>query len=100
MNFLIEVIIVHTEKAYIPDVYRALIGHLSRRGLMPMEIERLVEDAFSILGRGGTFTMASLNRLLESLGWHEEVVDTISFRLIIYLLEKEHSYEVQELSLH
>lgn len=89
-----------TTADYTPDVYRALIGHLLKRGLTPREIERLIEDVFTILCRGGTFTMRAIKRRLESLGWREDIADKISLQLIIYLFEKEDSYEVQEASLH
>lgn len=91
---------VQLETDYTPDVYRALIRQFSIRGLRPDEIERLFEDVFNILCRGGTFTITALNRRLASLGWRQDMVDKISFRLIIYLFEKEDSYEVREVSLH
>lgn len=78
-----------TEIDHIPNVYRALIGHFTTRGLTPGEIEKLFEDAFNILGQGRAFTMTGLNRRLESMGWRNGIVDKISFRLIMCLLEKD-----------
>lgn len=97
---MIEEVPVDTKADYKPDVYRALIGHLFTRGLMPREIERLFEDVFTILWRGGALTMTALNRTLQSLGWRENILDKISFRLIVYLLEKEGFHEVRKVSLH
>jgi len=67
---------------------------------MPVEVSILIKDVFNIIHDGGDFTVTSVNRELEGLGWGERIMDEVSFELIIFLLENEYDYEVQEHTLH
>ena len=67
---------------------------------MPVEVSILIKDVFNIIHDGGDFTVTSVNRELVGLGWGERIMDEVSFELIIFLLENEYDYEVQEHTLH
>ena len=82
------------------NIYDALFGRLSFRGLTPVEIPRLIKDVHDIVGDGGQFTVASINRTLERLGWRKNTMDAFSFELIVFLLENEYDYEVERHMLH
>jgi len=77
-----------------------LFVRLSARGLLSVEIPRLIKDVCNIVRDGGNFTVASINRELERLGWRERVMDETSFELITFILEKEYDYEVKRHLLH
>jgi hypothetical protein len=84
----------------IKEIYSTLFGRLSDRGMMPAEITRLIEDVFNIIRGGGNFTVSSINQALVCLGWGDQIMDEISFELIIFLMETEHEYEVKKYIIH
>jgi len=82
------------------NICDTLFGRLSARGLMSVEITRLIKDVFNIVRDGGDFTVASINQELGRLGWRERVMDVTSFELITFILENEYDYEVKRHLLH
>jgi len=82
------------------NICDTLFGRLSARGLMSVEILRLIKDVFNIVRDGGDFTVASINQELEFLGWRERIMDVTSFELITFILENEYDYEVKRHLLH
>ncbi len=82
------------------NICDTLFGRLSARGLMSVEILRLIKDVLNIVGDGGNFTVASINKELERLGWRERIMDETSFELITFILENEYDYEVKRILLH
>ena len=82
------------------NICDALFGRLSARGLVSVEIPRLITDVFKIVCDGGNFTVDSINQELEFLGWREQVMDVTSFELITFILENEYDYEVMKHLLH
>jgi hypothetical protein len=82
------------------SIFDALFGRLSSRGLMPVEILRLIKDVYSIIGEGGYFTVDSVNRCLNRLGWSENAMDIITFELIVSLLENGDDHRVERHTLH
>lgn len=66
-----------------------------KKGLMPVEIKRITKDILNIIGDGGFYSAAILNRKLESLGWGKNIVDNYIFDLIIYYLVWEGIYKVE-----
>jgi len=82
------------------NICDTLFRRLTSRGLMSVEILRLIKDVLNIIRDGGDFTVASINRELERLGWREQVMDETSFGLIIFILENEYDYEVKRKQLH
>ncbi len=82
------------------NIFDTLFGRLSARGLLSVEIPRLIKDVFNIVSDGGNFTVALINRELERLGWRERIMDETSFELITFILENEYDYEVKRHLLH
>jgi hypothetical protein len=76
-------------------VIPVLCRRLSKRGLMPIEIERLARDILNIIGCGGLYNAGILNRKLEHLGWEKNIVDNYMFELILYYFECEGTYKVE-----
>ncbi|MFO7554985.1 MAG: hypothetical protein R6W88_07250 [Desulfobacterales bacterium] len=65
------------------------------KGLMPIEIKRITKDILNIIGDGGFYSAAILNRKLQRLGWGKNIVDNYIFELIIYYLVCEGMYKVE-----
>jgi len=82
------------------NICDTLFGRLSARGLLSVEILRLIKDVFNIVRDGGNFTVVSINQELARLGWRERVMDETSFELITFILENEYDYEVKRHTLH
>lgn len=76
-------------------VVPVLIRRLYKKGLMPIEVKRLTRDILNIIGDGGFYSAAILNRKLERLGWEKNIVDNYIFELIVYYLECEGTYNVE-----
>jgi len=82
------------------NICDTLFGRLSARGLLSVEIPKLITDVFNIVCDGGNFTVSLINQELESLGWRARVMDETSFELITFILENEYDYEVRRHLLH
>ena len=82
------------------DVCTTLFFRLARKGLEPFAIHRLVKDVYLLVRDGGAFTIFSINRHLETLGWGADVLDSFCFELILSILESELDYTVQTHTLH
>lgn len=76
-------------------VVPVLVQRLYKKGLMPIEVKRLGRDILNIIGDGGFYSAAILNRKLERLGWEKNIVDNYIFELIVYYLECEGTYNVE-----
>lgn len=48
---------------------------LRDRGLVPIEINRLIKDVSNIICREFYFTLSSAKQALEKLGWEEYILD-------------------------
>ena len=70
-------------------VCRTLMKRLSSRGLLPVEIHRLIRDVSNITQDHGDPECASVARDLARLGWREPVMDEVSFELIVFILEND-----------
>jgi hypothetical protein len=84
----------------IKDACETLVCMLCARGLKRFEIRRFLGDVIHIVEYGGIFTVASANHALESLGWPEQIINEISFELIIEVLESIYEYQVEVHTVH
>ena len=75
-------------------VLPALCRRFYSKGLLPVEIQRITKDILNIIGDGGLYSAAILNRKLERLGWEKNIVDNHIFDLIVYYLQWEGVYKV------
>jgi len=72
--------------------WEVLVSRLVARGISLAQIPTLVRNVLGIIGNGGLFTTRMIN---EQLGWGDEVLDEVSFQLIVYILESDLGYPVR-----
>ena len=66
-----------------------LIETLGGRGLVQVEINRLIRDVHNVIENKRYFTVPSLRQALENLGWERHVLDNHVLELIVLFLEGE-----------
>lgn len=76
-------------------ILKTICTRLLHKGLMPVEIKRLVKDVLNIIEGGGIFNHAILKQELARLGWEDHILDNYTFELILYYLECEGTYKVR-----
>jgi hypothetical protein len=59
------------------------------KGFMPIEIPRLVQDVYNIIGKGRYGNITDVNQELEDLGWGLEIMDNVTYDLINSLFNKK-----------
>ncbi len=84
----------------IKNTCATLLSILHARGLKHAEISQFVGDIINIVEYGGVFTVTSVNHALESLGWPEQIINEISFELIMEILESIFEYQVEVHTVH
>ena len=52
-------------------------------GFIPVEIQYLIKDVFDVLDEGRYCTLAEVNQNLEDLGWGIEIMDTLTYALLV-----------------
>jgi hypothetical protein len=83
-------------KALNTRVLPVLCRRFYSKGLMPIEIKRLTRDILNIIGRGGFYNADIMNQKLERLGWGKNIVDNYIFEMLLYYLECEGTYKVED----
>lgn len=73
---------------------------LSGRGLMPVEINRLLKDVSNIVSEEEYFTANIINQRLEVLGWQQHIVDEFTLPLIEFILEETAALRMENSFLH
>jgi hypothetical protein len=59
------------------------------KGFMSIEIPRLIQDVFNIIGKGRYCNITDANQELEDLGWGIEIMDYVTYELINSLFNKK-----------
>ncbi len=59
------------------------------KGFIPIEIPRLFQDVFNITGKGRYSNITDANQELEELGWGIEILDNVTYNLIVSLFNKK-----------
>lgn len=77
-----------------------LLSILVARGLKHVEIRQFIVDVIHIVECGGSLTVTSVNHALESLGWPEQVMNELSFELIMEILGSIFEYQVEVHTVH
>ena len=83
--------------AKILDILRAT---LENKGFVQVEVNRLIKDVYNIIDREKYFTLFSLKRALESLGWEGRILDNHVLELIVLFLEGEGGFEIRSHTVH
>ena len=60
-----------------------------KKGFMHIEFPGLMQDLFNILGKGRCCNITDANQELEDLGWGIEIMDNLTYQLIISLFNKK-----------
>lgn len=82
------------------EIIDTLLYKLSTKGVAPMNVPRFVKDVLNIVRDGGDFSINTINRRMETLGWDNAIVDQFTFELIMTLMENEGGYEVGATPVH
>jgi hypothetical protein len=64
------------------EMFEIVSIRLSEKGLLPVEISRIIKDVINIIRDGGESTLTLVNEKLERLGWRRHLLDFFSFELI------------------
>ena len=59
------------------------------KGFILIEIPRLFQDVFNIIGKSRYSNITETNQELEDLGWGIEILDNVTYDLIISLFNKK-----------
>ncbi|MFW6148163.1 MAG: hypothetical protein ACOC6B_07220 [Thermodesulfobacteriota bacterium] len=70
------------------QIVDVLLRKLAQKGVYPDEVPWLVRDALTAVAETGNRVLNTVNRRLALLGWDEEILDEVTFELIIYLVEE------------
>jgi len=57
------------------------------KGFMPIEIPGLIKDVLNISGNGEYYTLTAVNQEMEDLGWGIEIVDDVTYELVISMVQ-------------
>ncbi|MCP4109541.1 MAG: hypothetical protein GY749_29140 [Desulfobacteraceae bacterium] len=71
-----------------------LLLRLQKKGLMDVEIQRLIKDVINITNKGGTFTVSTVNARLRQLGWDNNVIDELIFEQIMSLRDADEDISI------
>jgi hypothetical protein len=53
------------------------------KGFTPIEIPGLIKDIFAIIDKGRYFNKTVVNQELEDLGWGVDIMDTVTYKIIV-----------------
>lgn len=70
------------------QIMELLLMRLSRKGVFPDEVPRLIKDVLTAVGDSNKASLCMLNRRLAVLGWGEEILDQTTLGLILFVAEK------------
>lgn len=72
----------------------SLIHRLKCKGLTPVEISRLLKDSALLMSEKRPLSGSLLSRKLERIGWERDLIDALSYDLILYFIENRRIGEV------
>ena len=71
------------------DIRNMISGRLKNRGLVPIEITRLIKDVYNITDCVWSFTTVEVKYALERLGWERYLLDNCTLELIFLYLDDQ-----------
>ena len=71
------------------NIRNMISGRLKNRGLVPIEITRLIKDVYNVTGSVCNFTTVDVNYALERLGWERNLLDNYTLELIFLYLDDQ-----------
>jgi hypothetical protein len=76
------------------DILEVLSLKLKDKGLMPIEVSRLIRDVGHIFDDGVFFNARTVEKRLKFLGWNDRVMDSYVLELMVFLYESKTGSEV------
>jgi len=70
------------------QVIEILLSRVAHRGVSPDEVPWLIRDVLNAVATAREPAVDAVNRRLALLGWDEDILDEVSFALIICLAEE------------
>ena len=71
------------------NIRNMISGRLKNKGLVPIEITRLIKDVYNIKGSVWYFTTVEVKYALERLGWERYLLDNHTLELILLHLDDQ-----------
>ncbi len=69
------------------EIGNILFLRLKNMGLTPVEIPRLIKDSFNMIQKEQISDRGLVNKKLARLGWEPQILDEITYDLILYCFE-------------
>ena len=70
------------------QIIDVLLKRLACKNVLPDEVPWLIRDVLNAVGETGEQAVCPVNRRLAILGWDEELLDEVTFALIISFVEE------------
>jgi len=77
-----------TGRLEVEQIVDVLLRRMAYKGVYPNEVPWLIRDTLNAVAETGGMAVNKVNRRLQVLGWDEEILDKVTFDLIIYLAEE------------
>ena len=88
--------LVRIKCVFMPKIMDMISTRLGDRGLVSLEINRLIKDVSNVIGKERHFESTSLKKALKSLGWEEHILDYHTLELICLFLEDEREFKTNQ----
>ena len=83
------------------EILDILFFRLSSKGLMPVEIMKILNDSFDVIQNGALFSKVLLKQELERRGWgKDEIMDDVTCDMTMMCFAANEDYEVLRIPLH
>ena len=71
------------------NIRNMISGRLKNKGLVPIEITRLIKDVYNITDSVCSFTTVEVKYAMERLGWERYLLDNYTLELIFLYLDDQ-----------
>lgn len=83
------------------EILDILCLRLSSKGLMPVEIMKLLNDSFDVIQNGAFFSKVLMKQELEKRGWEKnKIMDDVTSDIIMLCFANSEDYEELRIPLH
>lgn len=83
------------------EILDILCLRLSSKGLMPVEIMKLLNDSFDVIQNGAFFSKVLMKQELEKRGWEKnKIMDDVTSDIIMMCFANNEDYKVLRIPLH
>jgi len=82
------------------NIRNMISGRLKNKGLVPIEITRLIKDVYNITDSVCSFTTVEVKYAMERLGWERYLLDNYTLELIFLYLDDQTSAALKRHVVH